>query len=53
MDFTPLLGVSRSLERSFLLLISEMLLAVPVIAAIATFHAIHYVDLPIFLLLLL
>jgi hypothetical protein len=49
-NFTPLLDVSRSLEWSSLLLINRLLLAVSVVAAIPT---IHYVDLPIFLLLLL
>jgi hypothetical protein len=50
MDFTSLLDVSRSTERSFLFLIDGLLLVVPVIVAIPT---IRRVDLPIFLLLLL
>jgi hypothetical protein len=49
-DFTPLLYVSRSPERSFLLLISGLLLPVSTNAVIPT---IHCVDLLIFLLLLL
>jgi hypothetical protein len=50
MDFTPLFYVSKSSERFFLLLISGLLLAVSVIAAITT---IRYIDIPIFLLLLI
>jgi hypothetical protein len=49
MDLTPLLYVSRAMERSFLLMICGLLLAIPAIPAIST---IGYVDLPIILLLL-
>jgi hypothetical protein len=47
MDFTPLLSINRSMERYFLLLFSGLLLVVPMIVMI------RYVDLPVFLLLLL
>jgi hypothetical protein len=49
-DFTPLHGVSRSSERSFLLLFSGLLLVIPTIATTPT---IRCVDILIFLLLLL
>jgi hypothetical protein len=50
MDFTQLFSISRSPERSFLLLISELLLVVSVIAVIPV---ICCVDLPVILLLIL
>jgi hypothetical protein len=50
MDFTPLLGVSRSTEWYFLILFGGLLLAITVIDKIPAFRC---VDLSIFLLLLL
>jgi hypothetical protein len=49
-DFTPLHNISKSSERSFLLLISGLLLVVPTFVAVLV---IRCVDIPIFLLLLL
>jgi hypothetical protein len=49
-DFTPPLGVSRSLKWYFFFLVSGLLLAVPAIAAIPM---IRCIDLSNFLLLLL
>jgi hypothetical protein len=49
MDFTPLLSISRAMERPLLLLIYGLLLTIFVVSAIPTICS---VDLPIVLLLL-
>jgi hypothetical protein len=44
MDFTPLLYVSRAMERSLLLLIRGLLLAIPVISVISTISVISMIS---------